>query len=155
MTYVIAGPCLGVKDKACAGDCPAGCICEGERMLCIHPGECAGSGACEPVCPAGAVVCEDDVPGQWAEFTAKNAQFSGQPSARGGAAFAASWQDRYLAGGQDSSGCTMSLCEALKTSPGHAGATDSGWSSMCSSHTGIGGAKTGRVPSAAQDGENR
>ena len=34
----------------------------------------------------------------------------------------------------------------------HAGATDSGWSSMCSSHAGIGGAKRGRVPSAAQDG---
>jgi hypothetical protein len=28
----------------------------------------------------------------------------------------------------------MSLGEALKTSPGQAGATDSGWSSMCSSH---------------------
>ena len=32
-------------------------------------------------------------------------------------AFAASWQDRYFAGGQDSSGCTMSLCEAPKTNP--------------------------------------
>ncbi len=28
MTYVIAQPCTGVKDKACAGECPAGCICD-------------------------------------------------------------------------------------------------------------------------------
>src|SRR6266516_6272467 len=48
-----------------------------------------------------------------------------------------------LRGGQYSSGCTLSLCEALKTNPRHAGATDSGWSSMCSSHAGIGGAKEG------------
>jgi hypothetical protein len=54
--------------------------------------------------------------------------------------------------GQDSGGCTTSLCQALKTNPGHAGAADSGWSSMCSSHAGIGGAKRGPVPSAAQDG---
>lgn len=33
-------------------------------------------------------------------------------------AFAASWQDRCFAGGQDSSGCAMSLGEALKTNPG-------------------------------------
>lgn len=63
MTDVIAEPCTGVEDKACAGDCPVGCICEGERMLCIHPGERVNCGACEPVCPAGAIVCEDDVPG--------------------------------------------------------------------------------------------
>ena len=35
MTYVITGPCTGVKDKTCAGECPV-----------------------------GAIVCEDDVPGR-------------------------------------------------------------------------------------------
>ena len=64
MTDVITGPCTGVKDKACAGDCPAGRICEGERMLCIHSGECAGCG------PASRCA--------WAQFTAANAKFSGQ-----------------------------------------------------------------------------
>ena len=35
MTYVITGPCTGVKDKTCAGECPV-----------------------------EAIVCEDDVPGR-------------------------------------------------------------------------------------------
>jgi ferredoxin len=60
-------------------------------MLCTHRGECADRGACEPVCPAGAIVCEDDVPGQWAQFTGENAKFSGQLRAPGGAG-----QDRSL-----------------------------------------------------------
>ena len=49
MTYVIAEPRIDVKDKACIQECPVERICEGERMLYIHPGECAGWGACEPV----------------------------------------------------------------------------------------------------------
>ena len=49
MTDVIAGPCTGVKDKACAGECPA-----------------------------EAIVREDDVPGQRAQFTGENVRFFGQ-----------------------------------------------------------------------------
>jgi ferredoxin len=37
MTYVIAEPCIDVKDKACVDECPVDCIYEGERMLYIHP----------------------------------------------------------------------------------------------------------------------
>src|SRR6266545_7438288 len=64
MTYVITGPCTGVKDKACAGECPVDCIYEGQRMLYTHSGECVDCSACEPVCPVEAIVCEDDVPGR-------------------------------------------------------------------------------------------
>ena len=51
MTYVIALPCVDLKDKACIEECPVDCIYEGERSLYIHPDECVDCGACEPVCP--------------------------------------------------------------------------------------------------------
>ena len=63
MTYVIALPCVDLKDKACIEECPVDCIYEGERMLYIHPDECVDCGACEPVCPVEAIYYEDDVPG--------------------------------------------------------------------------------------------
>ncbi len=86
MTDVIAEPCTGVKDKACAGDCQSAASARANGCSASTPGECAGCGACEPACPAGAIVCEDDVPGRWAQFTAANAKFSGQFGSPGGAA---------------------------------------------------------------------
>ena len=47
--YVIAEPCIDVKDKACIEECAVECICDGERMLSIHPDKCADWGAREPV----------------------------------------------------------------------------------------------------------
>ena len=82
---MIAEPLLDVKDKACAGECPVDCIYEGERMLYTHPGECVECGTCEPACPVEAIFCEDDVPEQWAQFTAQNAGFSGPPGSPAGA----------------------------------------------------------------------
>jgi NAD-dependent dihydropyrimidine dehydrogenase PreA subunit len=75
MTCVITEPLLDVKDEACAGECPVDCTYEGERMLHTHPGECVECGTCEPACPVEAIFCEDDVPEQWAQFTAENASF--------------------------------------------------------------------------------
>ena len=40
MTYVIALPCVDVKDKSCIEECPVDCIYEGDRMLYIQPDEC-------------------------------------------------------------------------------------------------------------------
>jgi NAD-dependent dihydropyrimidine dehydrogenase PreA subunit len=75
MTYVIAEPCIDVKDECCVEECPVDCIYEGERMLYIHPDEGVDCGACEPVCPVEAIFYEDDVPEQWAQFTIENATF--------------------------------------------------------------------------------
>jgi NAD-dependent dihydropyrimidine dehydrogenase PreA subunit len=75
VTYVIAEPCIDVKDKSCIEECPVDCIYEGDRMLYIHPDECVDCGACEPVCPVEAIFYEDDVPAQWKTFTAANAAF--------------------------------------------------------------------------------
>jgi NAD-dependent dihydropyrimidine dehydrogenase PreA subunit len=75
MTYVIAQPCIDVKDRACVDECPVDCIYEGERTLYIHPDECVDCGACEPVCPVEAIYYEDDVPARWAQYTGDNATF--------------------------------------------------------------------------------
>src|SRR5207247_2104034 len=51
MTFVIAEPCIGVKDKSCVEVCPVNCIYEGEDMFYIHPDECIDCQACEAACP--------------------------------------------------------------------------------------------------------
>ncbi|MFF4112751.1 ferredoxin [Streptomyces sp. NPDC001714] len=75
MTYVIAEPCVDVKDRACVIECPVDCIYEGERTLYINPWECADCHACEPVCPVEAVFREDDLPAQWAQYGSVNAEY--------------------------------------------------------------------------------
>ena len=62
MAYVIAEPCVDVKDKACVEVCPVDCIYEGETMLYIHPEECIDCGACEPVCPVKAIFAKTSCP---------------------------------------------------------------------------------------------
>ena len=68
MTYVIAYPCVDVKDKACLEVCPVECIYEGERMMYINPDECIDCGACEAVCPVQAIFYQDSLPGDWKWF---------------------------------------------------------------------------------------
>ena len=75
MTYTICEPCIDVKDLACVDECPVDCIYEGPRMLYIQPDECVDCAACEPVCPVTAIFYEDDVPGEWNQFTPINAEF--------------------------------------------------------------------------------
>ena len=86
VTYVIALPCVDVKDRACVDECPVDCIYEGERMLYIQPDECVDCGACEPVCPVEAIFYEDDVPDQWAGYYDINVEFFNELGAPGGAA---------------------------------------------------------------------
>jgi NAD-dependent dihydropyrimidine dehydrogenase PreA subunit len=61
MAFVIGQPCVDVKDRACVDECPLDCIYEGARSLYIHPDECFECGACEAVCPVGAVSYVEDV----------------------------------------------------------------------------------------------
>ncbi len=75
MAYIIAEPCITVKDAACVEVCPVDCIYEGEDMYYIHPDECIDCGACEPVCPVEAIFPMDEVPAKWQSFIAKNANF--------------------------------------------------------------------------------
>jgi len=89
MTYIIAEPCVNVRDRACVEVCPVDCIYdvdddtgvsvhgvkapEGkEQMLYIHPDECIDCGACEPVCPVDAIFIDEEVPDKWQEYTPLN-----------------------------------------------------------------------------------
>ena len=77
MAYVIAEPCIGVKDKACVDVCPCDCI-HGEAtdpQLYIEPDHCIDCGACEPECPVGAIFYEDDLPSQWKHYIRINAAY--------------------------------------------------------------------------------
>ena len=75
MAYVIAEPCINVKDKACVEVCPVDCIYEGTDMLYIHPDECIDCGACVPACPVDAIFALDETPRKWANFIYKNAEY--------------------------------------------------------------------------------
>jgi len=94
MTYVITRKCAGTCDSACVDVCPCDCIVgavpladlravpAGERgqrfpgvQLFIDPDECVDCGACVAECPADAIYCEDDVPAEYRDDIARNAQF--------------------------------------------------------------------------------
>ncbi|GAA6123876.1 ferredoxin family protein [Bifidobacterium psychraerophilum] len=88
MPYVIAQPCVDVKDRACVDECPVDCIYEGPRSLYINPTECVDCGACEPVCPTEAIFYEDDVPQDWAWYTDAAVEYFNEVGDLGGAAAA-------------------------------------------------------------------
>jgi len=67
--FVIAEPCVAVKDAACVEVCPVDCIYEGADKYYINPDECIECGACEPECPVDAIFDADSVPAEWAQFT--------------------------------------------------------------------------------------
>jgi NAD-dependent dihydropyrimidine dehydrogenase PreA subunit len=85
VTYVIAEPCVDLKDKACIEECPVDCIYEGQRSLYIHPDECVDCGACEPVCPVEAIFYEDDTPEEWKDYYKANVEFFDDLGSPGGA----------------------------------------------------------------------
>ena len=85
MTYVIAEPCVDVKDTSCIEECPVDCIYEVGRMLYIQPDECVDCGACEPVCPVEAIYYEDDVPAPWKQYAEVNSGFFQTIGSPGGA----------------------------------------------------------------------
>jgi NAD-dependent dihydropyrimidine dehydrogenase PreA subunit len=75
VTYVIALPCVDLKDGARVEDCLVDCIYEGQRSLYVHPDDCVDCGACEPVCPVEAISYEDDLPDAFTDYLDDNAQF--------------------------------------------------------------------------------
>ncbi|MHB1935595.1 MAG: 4Fe-4S dicluster domain-containing protein [Acidobacteriaceae bacterium] len=82
MAFIIAEPCINVKDTGCLNACPVDCIhprkdqadFESARMLYIDPAVCIDCGASVPVCPVEAIYAEDDLPCCWDRFIKVNAE---------------------------------------------------------------------------------
>jgi ferredoxin len=72
MPFIIAEPCIGVKDKSCVEVCPVNCIYEGEDQYYIHPDECIDCQACEAACPVQAIFPDNGLPEKWHSFIEKN-----------------------------------------------------------------------------------
>ena len=66
MTYVIALPCVDLKDRGCVEECPVDCIYEGGRSLYIHPDECVDCDAFSDYLDDNARFFTDTLPGQTA-----------------------------------------------------------------------------------------
>ena len=77
MTYVIAQPCVGVKDASCVEVCPVDCIHTDDAadMYYIDPDECIDCDACVEACPVDACFAEDQLPDEWQKYTELNAQY--------------------------------------------------------------------------------
>jgi NAD-dependent dihydropyrimidine dehydrogenase PreA subunit len=83
LAYVIAEPCIGQKDNSCVEVCPVDCIhptpdepdYDGVEQLYIDPDECIDCDACVEACPVDACFAEDQLPAEWAKYTAINAEY--------------------------------------------------------------------------------
>jgi NAD-dependent dihydropyrimidine dehydrogenase PreA subunit len=81
MAYVIAKPCIGVKDTACVVVCPLDCIhprkdepgFSNSDQLFIDPDACIDCNMCTDECPVSAIFRDSDLPAEWQSFLDKNA----------------------------------------------------------------------------------
>ncbi len=77
MAYVIAEPCINVKDTACVDVCPVDCIhsTDTDPQYYINPDECIECAACEAACPVSAIFSQDSIPEKWQKFIAVNRDY--------------------------------------------------------------------------------
>jgi NAD-dependent dihydropyrimidine dehydrogenase PreA subunit len=83
MAFVIAEPCVGVKDTACVDVCPVDAIhpraeehkFASAAQLYIDPENCICCAACVSACPVQAIFDESELPKQWQGFAELNASW--------------------------------------------------------------------------------
>ena len=82
MTYVIAEPCIDVKDNSCVEVCPSTASTRPQEpglptstRCYIDPDECIDCDACVEACPVDAIFAEDQLPDEWTHFTKINADY--------------------------------------------------------------------------------
>ena len=76
MAHVVTQPCFGCKYTDCVVVCPVECFYEGEQMLYIHQDDCIDCCQCVAECPVEAIFLDENVPPQWHEFIALNAEMA-------------------------------------------------------------------------------
>ena len=83
MAYVIAEPCIGVKDTGCVRSARSSASIPPRtkttfatvEMLYINPDVCIDCGLCVDECPVQAIFPEDELPDEWKDFMEKNAAY--------------------------------------------------------------------------------
>jgi ferredoxin len=83
MPYVIAQPCVGVKDAACVAVCPVDVIhptkdeagFDQADQLFIDARGCINCDLCVSECPVDAIFSDADLPIAWNEYLEKNAAY--------------------------------------------------------------------------------
>lgn len=75
MTFVVTDNCKGCRFTDCVAVCPVECFHGDDEMLYIDPEECIDCGACAPECPVDAIFDENELPGQWASYLERNADY--------------------------------------------------------------------------------
>ncbi len=76
MSFVVTENCIKCKYTDCVEVCPVDCFHEGPNFLVIDPEECIDCTLCEPECPAGAILSEDDLTEDQMKFIDLNAELS-------------------------------------------------------------------------------
>ena len=76
MAYVVTEACFGCKYTDCVVVCPVECFHEGDQMLYIDPAVCVDCDACVSECPVEAIFYEDNVPAEWHDYIALNAEMA-------------------------------------------------------------------------------
>ncbi len=76
MTFVVTEQCIRCKYTDCVEVCPVDCFYEGPNFLVINPDECIDCALCEPECPVGAILSEDDLPEEYQKYLGINKKLS-------------------------------------------------------------------------------
>ncbi len=76
MPYVVTGRCVDCRYTYCVEACPCQCFFEitEPRMLVINPEQCIDCDLCVEACPVNAIYPDNDLPAEYAEWEAKNAE---------------------------------------------------------------------------------
>ncbi len=76
MAFVVTENCIRCKYTDCVEVCPVDCFHEGPNFLVIDPEECIDCTLCEPECPANAIFSQDELPPEYQNFVAINAELA-------------------------------------------------------------------------------